>query len=112
MSDYLDNAVEIFKIGSKTSQRRYGLPIVLTYSGGKDSDALIEVAKASGEPFEVHHSHTTCDAPETVYHIREKFRQLELEGIKCSIEHPIYRGGANLNVDFNSSKVNASDTPS
>ena len=93
MSDYLDNAVEIFKIGSKTSQRRYGLPIVLTYSGGKDSDALIEVAKASGEPFEVHHSHTTCDAPETVYHIRDKFRQLELEGIKCSIEHPIYRGG-------------------
>ena len=93
MSDYLDSAIEIFKLGSRTSQRRYGLPIVVTYSGGKDSDALIEVAKASGEPFEVHHSHTTCDAPETVYHIRKKFRQLELEGIKCNIEHPMYKGG-------------------
>lgn len=92
MKDYLKNAIEIFKIGSKTSLRRYGLPIVVTYSGGKDSDALIEVAKASGEPFEVHHSHTTCDAPDTVYHIRDKFKQLELDGIKCSIEHPTYNG--------------------
>lgn len=93
MSDLLDNAIEIFKLGSRTSQRNYNKPIVVTYSGGKDSDCLIEVAKASGEPFEVHHSHTTCDAPETVYHIREKFRELELEGIKCNIERPTYKGG-------------------
>ena len=92
MSDFFNNAIEIFKVGSKTSLRRYEKPIVVTYSGGKDSDALLEVAKASGEPFEVHHSHTTCDAPQTVYHIRQKFKELEEEGIKCTIERPQYKG--------------------
>lgn len=92
MSDYFDNAIEIFKLGSKTSERRYGKPIVVTYSGGKDSDALLEVAKASGVDFEVHHSHTTVDAPDTVYHIRDTFRDLELKGIKCTVERPTYQG--------------------
>ena len=41
-----------------------------------------------GIPFEVHHSHTTADAPQTVYHIRKKFYELELKGIKCEIEKP------------------------
>lgn len=90
--DKFDNAIELFKMGSRISQRNYGQPIVVTYSGGKDSDVLLEVAKASGEPFEVHNSHTTCDAPPTVYHIRKKFRELELQGIKCTIERPTYKG--------------------
>ncbi len=90
--DKFDNAIELFKMGSRISQRNYKQPIVVTYSGGKDSDVLLEVAKASGEPFEVHNNHTTCDAPLTVYHIRNKFRELELQGIKCTIEHPKYKG--------------------
>lgn len=49
--DNFDNAIELFKMGSRISQRNYGQPIVVTYSGGKDSDVLLEVAKASGEPF-------------------------------------------------------------
>ncbi len=47
--DDFNNAIELFKMGSRISQRNYGLPIVVTYSGGKDSDVLLEVAKASGE---------------------------------------------------------------
>jgi phosphoadenosine phosphosulfate reductase len=90
--DKWKNAIEVFKLGSQLSQRNYGKSIVVTYSGGKDSDVLLEVAKASGERFEVHNSHTTCDAPQTVYHIRNKFRELELKGIKCTIEHPKYKG--------------------
>lgn len=90
--DNFHKAIEIFKMGSQISQRNYGQPIVVTYSGGKDSDVLLEVAKASGEPFEVHNSHTTCDAPQTVYHIRDKFKELELLGIKCTIERPTYKG--------------------
>ena len=86
--DKFDNAIELFKMGSRISQRNYGQPIVVTYSGGKDSDALLEVAKASGEMFEVINNHTTVDAPQTVYHIRKKFRKLELKGIKCEILRP------------------------
>lgn len=90
--DKFHEAIEIFKMGSHMSLSYQGRPIVVTYSGGKDSDVLIEVAKASGEPFEVHNNHTTVDAPPTVYHIREKFKKLEEEGIKCHIEMPTYKG--------------------
>ena len=49
---------------------------------------MLELFKRSGVPFEVHNSHTTVDAPQTVYHIREKFKELENLGIKCEIEKP------------------------
>ena len=32
------------------------------------------------------------NAPQTVRHIREAFRELELHGIKCEIEKPRYKG--------------------
>lgn len=88
--DKFDEAIELFKMGSQMSLRYQDRPIVVTYSGGKDSDALVEVALASGEPFEVHNNHTTADAPQTVYHIRNKFKQLEEKGIKCVVEYPMY----------------------
>lgn len=91
--DKFDEAIELFKMGSRMSLRYQERPIVVTYSGGKDSDVLLEVAKASGEPFEVHNNHTTVDAPQTVYHIRKKFKELEQQGIKCIIEKPTFRGG-------------------
>lgn len=74
------------------SLHHYGQPLVCTYSGGKDSDVMLELFKRSGEPFEVHNSHTTVDAPPTVYHIRQKFKELELQGIKANIEMPAYKG--------------------
>lgn len=88
--DKFDEAIELFKMGSHMSLNYQERPIVVTYSGGKDSDVLLEVALASGEPFEVHNNHTTADAPQTVYHIREKFRKLDEKGIKCVIERPTY----------------------
>lgn len=90
--DKLDIAVKRIQEASAMSIHFYEKPLLLTYSGGKDSDAALEVAKIAGIPFEIQHSHTTVDAPETVYHVREKFRALELEGIKCSINYPIYKG--------------------
>ncbi|MFR6161853.1 MAG: hypothetical protein ACLUJR_01650 [Mediterraneibacter gnavus] len=32
---------------------------------------MLEIFKRSGIPFEVHNSHTTADAPQTVRHIRK-----------------------------------------
>ena len=85
-------AIKRIKIASEMSLYHYKKPLVCTYSGGKDSDVLLELFKRSGIPFEVHNSHTTADAPQTVRHIREVFQKLELEGIKCEIEMPIYKG--------------------
>ena len=92
MSDKLHNAIERMRMASEISLEHYQKPILLTYSGGKDSDVCIEVAKIAGIPFEVVNSHTTADAPETVRHIRKKFQELELAGIPCRIQYPEYKG--------------------
>lgn len=78
-------------MASDMSLHHYGKPLVCTYSGGKDSDVMLELFKRSGVPFEAHNSHTTVDAPPTVYHIRKVFRNLELQGIKATIELPTYK---------------------
>ena len=70
------------------SLHHYGKPLVCTYSGGKDSDVMLELFKRSGVPFEVINSHTTVDAPPTVYHIREQFKRLEEQGIRATIHMP------------------------
>lgn len=49
-------------------------------------------SEGGGIPFEVHNSHTTADAPQTVRHIRDTFHKLEMDGIKCTIEMPTYKG--------------------
>ena len=79
-------------MASEMSLHHYGKPLVCTYSGGKDSDVMLELFKRSGIPFEVHNSHTTADTPQTVNHIRETFRLLELGGITCEIQMPTYKG--------------------
>lgn len=48
---------------------------------------MLELFRRSGIPFEVNNSHTTADAPQTVYHIRNVFKNLELQGIKCEIDY-------------------------
>lgn len=40
------------------------------YSGGKDSDTIRVLCELAGVKHELHHNHTTADAPETVYHVR------------------------------------------
>ena len=74
------------------SLHHYGKPLVCTYSGGKDSDVILELFKRSGVPFEVQHSHTTADAPQTVYHVRKVFRKLSEGGYHCEINMPTYKG--------------------
>lgn len=90
--DKIDKAVERLKIASEMSLTYYGEPLIVTYSGGKDSDVCLALAKAAGIPYEVLHNHTTADAPETVYHIRETFKRLEGEDVKCTVKWPAYKG--------------------
>lgn len=86
--DLEQKAIERIQTASEMSLNYYKKPLVCTYSGGKDSDVMLELFRRSGVPFEVHHSHTTVDAPQTVYHIRDVFKKLEAEGIKCEISMP------------------------
>lgn len=81
-------AIDRIKMAAALSEHFYKKPVLLCYSGGKDSDVLLELAKRSGVRFEVQHSHTTVDAPQTVYHVRDTFHALEMKGISCTINMP------------------------
>ena len=73
-------AIDRLRMASDMSLRLYKQPLVITYSGGKDSDVLLHLAGKAGIPYEVLHSLTTADAPETVYHVKNTFRKLEIGG--------------------------------
>jgi phosphoadenosine phosphosulfate reductase len=59
---------------------------------------MLELFKRSGIPFEAHNSHTTADAPQTVYHIRDTFYKLELQGIKCTIDYHVQPDGSRITM--------------
>ncbi len=85
-------AVERLRLAAEMSEQHYGKPLLVTYSGGKDSDVCLELARRSGIRYEVQHSHTTADAPETVRHVRRQFAQLEAAGVRCTVDYPVYKG--------------------
>lgn len=92
--DLEQKAIGRIKLAAEMSLHHYRKPLICTYSGGKDSDVMLELFKRSGVLFEVRNSHTTADAPQTVYHIRETFRELELQGIRCSTDYHIQPDGS------------------
>lgn len=47
-------------------------PIEVSYSGGKDSDVILELAKMAGIPYRAIYKNTTIDPPGTIKHCREK----------------------------------------
>ena len=47
-------------------------PIEVSYSGGKDSDVILELAKMAGIEFRAIYKNTTIDPPGTIQHCKEK----------------------------------------
>lgn len=98
MSDLEQTAIERLKLASDMSLRLFRQPLVITYSGGKDSDVLLHLTEASGIPFEVLHSLTTADAPETVRHVYDTFRRLEGKGIQCTVNKHVQPDGSRMTM--------------
>lgn len=98
MSDLEQTAIERLKAASDMSLRLFEKPLVITYSGGKDSDVLLHLAEKSGIPFEVLHSLTTADAPETVRHVYDTFRRLEEKGVKCTVDKHVQPDGSRVTM--------------
>ena len=98
--DYLqkkiDDSYDVLRLAAEMSKEYYKKPLIITYSGGKDSDVMLELAIECLEPneFEVMNSHTTVDAPETVYYIKEKFKKLNEMNIKTTIQYLRYKDGS------------------
>ena len=91
----IKDSKDILQLAAKMSELYYQKPLIITYSGGKDSDVMLQLAIECLEPsqFEVMNSHTSVDAPETVYYIRDKFKQLAEMGIKATVNIPRYKDG-------------------
>ena len=47
-------------------------PIEISYSGGKDSDVILELAKMAGIPFRAIYKNTTIDPPGTIRYVKSK----------------------------------------
>ena len=65
---------------------------VISDSGGKDSSVLKHIAMKAKEKyglmFSIQHNHTTVDAPETVYFVREEQEKYRAMGIAYNILYP------------------------
>ena len=96
--DLEQSAFEALRFASAQSLKLYKQPLLITYSGGKDSDVLLRLAENSGIQFEVSHSLTTADAPETVRHVRDTFRRMEEKGVKCVIDAHVQPDGSRLTM--------------
>ena len=84
----LNTSLKLIKDWEQGALFRNPRGFVVGYSGGKDSDVLVHLFRRAGVKFCVVHNHTTLDMPETVYYIRRKFKEWELQGINCKIYYP------------------------
>ena len=94
LSEKIEESRQALRLAAEMSREYYGAPLIVTYSGGKDSDVMLHLAETTLRPdeFEVFNSHTTVDAPETVYHIRKTFDRLKRHWIKTTIDYHIKDG--------------------
>ena len=85
----IEESKKTLVLASDMSKKYYNAPLIITYSGGKDSDVLLHLAQECLDvsDYEVLNSHTTVDAPETVYHIRKVFSELNKKGVKTTIDY-------------------------
>jgi phosphoadenosine phosphosulfate reductase len=95
LAEKVEKSKQALRLAADMSRTYYGEPLIVTYSGGKDSDVMLHLAESclSPDAFEVLNSHTSVDAPETVYHIREVFKRLNAKGIKTTIKYPKDKDG-------------------
>lgn len=82
----LQEAIDTLRLATKISWEYYNDRLIIAYSGGKDSDVLLDIALRHLNPWdiEVRNSHTTVDAPDTVRHIEKVFKRLKDKSVKTS----------------------------
>lgn len=71
LQEKIDRAIRLIQSAGKIA-KEHGQPLEICYSGGKDSDVILELAKMSGVEFRAIYKNTTIDPPGTIAHVIEK----------------------------------------
>ena len=100
LKEKIEKSKEILRLASDMSDHYYHKPIVICYSGGKDSDVILRLAMEclNKDQFEVLHSITTVDSPITNRYVNEIYAELKEKGIKCEKSIPVGRDGKHTNM--------------
>lgn len=104
MTEQLKAKVEqskaILRLAAEMSEHYYHKPIVICYSGGKDSDVILRLAMETLKPeqFRVLHSITTVDSPITNKYVNEIFKELSDKGITAEKSIPKDKDGNPTNM--------------
>lgn len=67
----VQRAVKLIQSAGKVAEE-HGQPLEICYSGGKDSDVILELARISGANIRPIYKNTTIDPPLTIKHVKEK----------------------------------------
>lgn len=67
----INQAIKLIQSASKKAEES-GQPLEIAYSGGKDSDVILELAKMSGVKYRAIYKNTTIDPPGTIKHAKER----------------------------------------
>lgn len=65
----VDQAIKLLKSAGKMA-KEHGQPLEIAYSGGKDSDVILELARMAGIEYRAIYKNTTIDPPGTIAHAR------------------------------------------
>ncbi len=66
----IDFAIKLIQSASKIAAENGCPEIEVAYSGGKDSDVILELTKMSGVPYRAIYKNTTIDPPGTIKHAK------------------------------------------
>lgn len=90
MKEKINSAIRILKLAEKQAAIYYE-PVEIAYSGGKDSDVLLQLAKESGINYKAFYKNTTIDPVGTIQHVREN--NVEIVSPRTSFFHLIEKKG-------------------
>lgn len=76
----IDRAIKLLKSAEKKAQE-FNEPVEICYSGGKDSDVILELAKMSGINYKAIYKNTTIDPSGTIKHALERGAEMVRKGI-------------------------------
>jgi phosphoadenosine phosphosulfate reductase len=65
----VDRSVKLIQAACKVA-KEHGQQLEICYSGGKDSDVILELAKMSGVDYRAIYKNTTIDPPGTIAHVK------------------------------------------